>query len=259
MKTGIAKGTIFHQRLLPKRHQFGYKMHWHLVDLQHVNDWAALSVKHQYNRWAIYGLYDKDYIDSTPASINEKIHTYLTSQGVENCDRVVLMTHPRYLGFSFNSVSFYFCYQFSESETQQLVAVVSEINNTPWGEKQLYCHHVSQLVDENNLTFRFRKQFHISPFVPMDIDYLWTFKLGEQTIAVDMKLFKSQELIMKVTLNTQLEPATSPAWFDFGVGQAFKMWLAIYLQAAKLWFKKIPFHSHPSKVVNKPSKHESIK
>ena len=48
---------------------------------------------------------------------------------------VRLLTHVRSLGYVFNPVSFYYCF---DEGGERLRAVVAEITNTPWGERHAY-------------------------------------------------------------------------------------------------------------------------
>jgi len=78
-----------------------------------------------------------------------------------------LLTAPRLLGYGFNPVSFYYCY---DAAGLELEAIVAEINNTPWGERHCYVlpagHNEGTPAKQR---FRFGKDFHVSPFLPMDI------------------------------------------------------------------------------------------
>ncbi|KAG1263441.1 hypothetical protein G6F65_014523 [Rhizopus arrhizus] len=77
-----------------------------------------------------------------------------------------LLAHPRYAGYVFNPVSFYYCY---EADGVTLAAILAEITNTPW--KQRHCivlpADTAERQDES-LIWRFDKRFHVSPFMPMD-------------------------------------------------------------------------------------------
>ncbi len=71
-----------------------------------------------------------------------------------------LLTNLRSLGLCFNPISFYYCF---DRVGEQLQAVLAEVTNTPWGERQAYV--VAGEVG------RFQKLMHVSPFMPMSQSY----------------------------------------------------------------------------------------
>jgi len=244
LQPGYLTGEVVHHRFTPKEHRFTNRMYWHLINLSDLDAWSQRSVFRSHNGFNVYAFYDRDYVSKAQKSIQSKIVRYLKQQsGAGFNGEILLMSHPRYFNIGFNSVNFYFCYQ-----QQQLQYIVSEINNTPWGEKQLYfhdCRDQNHNKPTNQYDFSFDKQFHISPFVSMDIHYQWRFTVNESGVEVHMKLFKNKETLMYVGMKTKWQPADSAMTIK-RPAQAWKMWLNIYYQAARLWLKKVPFHNHPN-------------
>ena len=85
-----------------------------------------------------------------------------------------LLCHFRYFGHCFNPASFYYCYN---PEGTRLETIVVEIHNTPWGEVHCY------VLDESRSLARppyqrheLEKEFHVSPFMDMDMHYDWRFR-----------------------------------------------------------------------------------
>lgn len=243
---GFAEGYVIHSRFKPKPHRFKYDMCWCVFDLDEIDPWMKKSKFWKHNGWSIFSIKDKDYFNAEEKPIADKVKSYLTSKTQKQfTGSIYLFTHPRFLGYGFNSVSFYFCYQ-----DNQLSYIISEINNTPWGEKKLYLHDIQSAsqVGNGHYLFEFKKQFHVSPFVSMNVDYSWKFFVDRQNIKVTMTLHQDNVNLLNVILDTNITPFMDNSKHKFPLRRLFQPWkmsLGIYWQASKLWLKKIPFYSHP--------------
>lgn len=170
-----------HTRLIPKKHAFSYS--YLLVGIPiglrgRVN--SMLSVETERQAW--FHIDSADFLDrgSSQLSLAEKLKRYLHTQGVTDRDYAFayLVTAPRFLGYTFNPVSFWYLY---DSDTR-LKYMILEVNNT-FGERRMYllrpddAKHDSGVdiaapaqSDPEDTTKKlvfaetWEKDFHVSPF-----------------------------------------------------------------------------------------------
>lgn len=159
-----------HARLAPVRHEFQYNIYTYCFDIDRLAELDSNLKCFGYNRWSLTSIFDKDYLTWGDEPIRVKLERYLQSRGFnEPLEKCFLVTSPRYAGYVFNPVSFYFCY----NERRQLRYFISEINNT-YSERHIYV--VEPRVDgKGKYHARNEKAFHVSPFFSLDYDYEYTF------------------------------------------------------------------------------------
>ena len=155
-----------------------------------------------------------------------------------------LLTHLRYFGYCMNPVSFYYCFSAAGDRLQTIVA---EITNTPWKERHQYvltgCDPARRLS-----RFAFDKGFHVSPFLPMDMQYDWRFSEPSRRLSVNMQNFAHGVPVFDATLALQREPLTARALLKVLAAfplMTLKVVAAIHWQALKLWLKRTPVYNHP--------------
>jgi DUF1365 family protein len=157
-----------------------------------------------------------------------------------------MLAQLRSFGHCFNPVTFYYCYDAADTRVQ---TVVAEITNTPWGERHAYVLPAPEgQPPGSTLDFAFGKDFHVSPFMPMDVDYHWRFGPPGSRLAVHMENTRGGEALFDATLALTRREITGSSLagvllhFPFST---LRVLVAIYWQALRLKLKGVAVHDHP--------------
>jgi DUF1365 family protein len=99
------------------------------------------------------------------------------------------------------------------------------------------------------MQFDFAKQFHVSPFWPMDMRYQWRLTTPNERLLVHMKNLRDGRRAFDATLTMERHEICSAslasALVRFPLMTA-KVVTAIHLQALRLWLRRTPFFPHPA-------------
>lgn len=255
MHSCLYEGWVRHRRHEPRPHAFNYRLFLLWLDLDELDQvfagrwlWSTRGPNLAWFRRA-------DHLGDPELPLGEAVRQAVEREtGQRPAGPIRLLTHPRYFGHGFNPVSFYYCYG---PDGESLEALVAEVTNTPWKEQ-----HVYVLPMERNLGsaakphFQMAKRFHVSPFLPMDLEYVWRLTLPGETLLVHMEDLRAGERVFDATMNLSRRPLTGPnlaralTRFPFMTGQVV---FGIYWQALRLWLKGTPVFDHPAPA---PGHHE---
>lgn len=247
MHSAIYTGWVSHRRFTPRPHAFEYRLFMAYLDLAELD--AAFrgrwlwSARRPAPAWFRRADYLGDPTVPLDAAVRERV---LAETGRRPAGPVRMLTHLRYFGLCFNPVTFYYCF---DPAGERVEAILAEITNTPWHERHAYVLDcAAQAGPRRAWRFHFGKRFHVSPFMPMALDYDWRFTQPGDTLGVHMVNRRAGVEVFDATLALERRPITGAslarALASFPP-MALKVVGGIYWQALRLWLKGMPFHPHP--------------
>ena len=244
----IYEGIVRHRRNRHARNHFKFSVFYFLLDLDELD---VVFNKHWLwsTRRRSYGSFRRsDYLKEFSAErpLKQCAVDLLEKTGVETqIGKVRLLTQLRYCGFQMNPVSFYYCY---DTGDQNVVAVIVEVNNTPWGEQHIYVVRASEPAKKLIVAQNVQKTFHVSPFMEMGMHYRMLLSHPGEKIGIKMENHQHGEKVFDVSLSLGRKPLNSLELAKVVAKYplySFKVFAGIYFQALKLYIKRVPFVPHP--------------
>lgn len=258
MRSCLYECHVLHARFAPKAHRFLYRIFLFAIDLDELPTLHRRLPWFSHNRANLYSFRDRDFLPvteplhpspaSTPGqkapdhapSLKARVLAYLAERGVDLPEgRVVLVTLPRVLGFLFNPVSFYFCYDRSGA----CVATLAEVTNTFREVKPFFLGRDTQR--DGAFRLRVPKEFYVSPF--SDVDVAFDFILrppGERlAIQIDDYIGASRTLTSTLTGPQQALTGTRLAWYTVKYPLlTLRIIALIHWHALLLWAKRVKWY-----------------
>jgi uncharacterized protein len=253
--SGVYVGTLRHRRFSPVAHAFTYPLFMVLLDVDRIGDLMAASRFTSRNRfnWATFA--DRDHLGDPKLPLRERLALDAVRHGIElPAGPILLLTHLRYLGYCFNPVSFFYCFD----HAARLQLVLAEVNNTFGGSHNYWLRPIRQTIPQSitrlldhpmtRFSSSASKSLYVSPFIEADVDYTFAFTRPGESLVAHMATLKDGATFFDATLTLGRRE-----WSATQIRRALvrhplmtaSVIAGIHWEALKLWWKGVPIVPRP--------------
>lgn len=241
----IYEGTVRHRRFAPKFREFAPKLFLAYLDvgalpgsLDRLPLWSA-------RRRSPVHFRPRDFLDGSDRPLGPALRDLVqASLGRRPAGPVYLLAQLRTFGWLFNPLAVYYCWT---PDGRDLDAIVLEVTNTPWGERHWYVLDAHR----NVTTTTTAKAMHVSPFLPLDLDYrvTWTVPDAELHLCIEVERegtpVLDAELALRRTRVNRRRAVTILARYPM---LPLRVSAAIYARAVRLFARGLPVYQHPTRL-----------
>lgn len=246
LRSALYEGTLRHRRFGPgARHEFSYAVAMPLLDLAEIDAVTRLHPLWSSRRVAPAWFRRADFLGDPTKSLDEAVRDVVEERSQRRpMGRVALLANLRTWGWLFNPLSLYFC---TEPDGTTVETLVAEVESTPWHER---CTYVVGPPGRH----RFAKAMHVSPFLPMDVDYVLRYSAPSERLVVKLDVMRGDERLLGASLSLRRRALDRRAlgrllWAHPAL--THRVSAGIYAQAARLLLRGAPFHTHPARQVGR--------
>jgi hypothetical protein len=248
MEPAIYSGTIRHRRFEPAHHEFTYPLFMAFLDVDRIPELMSVSPLASYNRFNWASFHERDHFGDPALTLRQRLVADAAGQGIRLPEgRIFLLTHLRYLGYNFNPISLFYCY----NPNGRIETIMAEVSST-FGETHNYwLSAANRNASPDSRRYRCPKAIHVSPFMPMELDYRFVLPPPGERLIAHMNTMDGERSDFDATLRLRREPWSAASLhrallrFPWVTG---KVIAAIHWEALRLYWKKVPVYTHPARL-----------
>jgi uncharacterized protein len=172
------------------------------LDAELLRELRRVSPFSGYNRWNWTTYEERDHIGDARLSLRERLAQDAERNGVRlPGGPIFLLTHLLYIGYVFNPVSFYYCYDAVEN----LELIMAEVNST-FSETHNYGLDASnRRTSSTAKRYTTSRVMHVSPFMDIGLQYDWILAAPGECL-VSREHAGSRQALIYATLQLDRRP-----------------------------------------------------
>jgi DUF1365 family protein len=236
-------GTVRHARLRPVRHRFSHRIFSLYLDLDEQPALARCLRLLAFNRPGVLAFHERDHGAGDGTPLRRWVERHLERAGLAGAGhRIRLLCFPRLLGFVFNPLSVYYCFDRAE----RLRAVLYEVNNT-FGERHSY---LLAAAPDGGATFEqaTAKRLHVSPFLGMAATYRFRAAVPGERLHLVIGVEAPEGPVLATSIAGRRRPLSDRS-LALALLRApflqFRVIGLIHWHALRLWLKGAPLFPRP--------------
>jgi len=242
LSPSVVRARVTHARSVPVRNCFAYRVDYVLLSERQLAGGARPRL-FSFGRRNLVSLHPGDHGFSGEGGAGW-VRRIAAEAGVGDVADLALLTHPRYWGYAFNPVSFWFM----SDRAGALVVVLAEVHNT-FGDRHCY---LCRAEDGDAIGpadwVEADKRFHVSPFFGVEGRYRFRFALDQRRVAIWINYDDGRGGGLSTALIGERRPLTDAelirALLRRPLGAA-KTTALIHWQALKLFLKGVRYRTRP--------------
>ena len=247
METCIYKGVVTHRRFKPKRHFFSYRTFSIFFDLDELKELDKKILIFSLNKFNLFSFYNRDHGDRDGKDLKDWVKNILRKFDINSkISKIKLLCFPRILGYAFNPLSIFYCY----NEDAELKAILYEVKNT-FNEQHTYVFQVQK--ESKIITQNCNKKFYVSPFIEMQTNYNFRLAEPKETLRVFIKQTDVDGMLLSACqVGRKEDISTEQLLINFlkHPMMTIKIIMAIHFEALRLWKKGIKLVKRKTKIKN---------
>lgn len=238
-------GRVVHARKRPRAHRLKYSVFYLLLDLEELPELGRKLRLFGYNRRGLFSFHERDHGPRDGSSLRGWVDSQLDKAGIAIPDgQVKLLCLPRILGYVFNPISIFYCYD----RDGHFRAALYEVANT-FRETHTYLLPVEG-DNAEMVHHEFDKELYVSPFIPMDCHYSIALRSPDNHASIAIRESDAEGDLLAATFHgtrSELTDGFLAGTFPRFPLLTLKVMVGIHWDALKLWVKGTPVFRHPPK------------